>query len=262
MFKRATSLGGVESLIEHRASIEGPATPVPDDLLRLSIGLEDPADLIADLEQALAHDVCDTHPFAAPTPLLDLTFSKGTVAERVQALLATRLTPVAAERGGELELASIEHNTVRVRLSGSPGALLPLKSHINAMLAHYISPELRLELVSYDTPDTSAPLAPQSVQARVTQLLAEQVNPAVATHQGKIKLVRVENDTVYVRLEGGCQGCAMADVTLRQGIEPLLKERIPEIVSLVDETNHSQGQDHRYDYQMGHGPELKCWFGL
>ncbi len=51
---RATSLGGVESLIEHRASIEGPDSPVPADLLRLSIGIEDPQDLIADLEQALA----------------------------------------------------------------------------------------------------------------------------------------------------------------------------------------------------------------
>jgi cystathionine gamma-synthase len=54
LFKRATSLGGVESLIEHRASIEGPTTPVPPDLLRLSIGIEDVDDLIADLEQALA----------------------------------------------------------------------------------------------------------------------------------------------------------------------------------------------------------------
>ena len=53
LWKRATSLGGVESLIEHRASIEGAGTPVPDDLLRLSVGLEDPGDLIADLEQAL-----------------------------------------------------------------------------------------------------------------------------------------------------------------------------------------------------------------
>ena len=51
---RATSLGGVESLIEHRASIEGPTSPVPPDLLRLSIGIEDAGDLIADLEQALA----------------------------------------------------------------------------------------------------------------------------------------------------------------------------------------------------------------
>jgi cystathionine gamma-synthase len=53
LWKRATSLGGVESLIEHRASVEGAGTPCPSDLLRLSVGLEDPADLIADLEQAL-----------------------------------------------------------------------------------------------------------------------------------------------------------------------------------------------------------------
>ena len=52
--KRATSLGGTESLIEHRASIEGEGAPVPPDLLRLSLGLEDPDDLVADLEQALA----------------------------------------------------------------------------------------------------------------------------------------------------------------------------------------------------------------
>ena len=54
LWKRATSLGGVESLIEHRASIEGTETPVPGDLLRLSVGIEDPGDLIADLEAALA----------------------------------------------------------------------------------------------------------------------------------------------------------------------------------------------------------------
>jgi len=53
VFKRATSLGGVESLIEHRRSNEGPSSPVPDDLLRLSVGIESPADLIADLEAAL-----------------------------------------------------------------------------------------------------------------------------------------------------------------------------------------------------------------
>jgi cystathionine gamma-synthase len=54
VWKRATSLGGVESLIEHRASVEGPGTPCPGDLLRLSVGLEDPGDLIRDLAQALA----------------------------------------------------------------------------------------------------------------------------------------------------------------------------------------------------------------
>ena len=54
LWKRATSLGGVESLIEHRASIEGPTSPVPDDLLRLSVGIEEPEDLIADLASALS----------------------------------------------------------------------------------------------------------------------------------------------------------------------------------------------------------------
>jgi cystathionine gamma-synthase len=54
VWKRATSLGGVESLVEHRASVEGPGTPVPSDLLRLSVGIEDPQDLIDDLDQALS----------------------------------------------------------------------------------------------------------------------------------------------------------------------------------------------------------------
>ncbi len=53
IWKRATSLGGVESLLEHRASVEGPGTFCPADLLRLSVGLEDPGDLLLDLEQAL-----------------------------------------------------------------------------------------------------------------------------------------------------------------------------------------------------------------
>jgi cystathionine gamma-synthase len=54
LWKRATSLGGVESLLEHRASIEGAGNVVPPDLLRLSVGIEDPEDLIADLDAALA----------------------------------------------------------------------------------------------------------------------------------------------------------------------------------------------------------------
>ena len=55
LFVPATSLGGVESLIEHRATIEGSESPIPDDLLRLSIGIEDPNDLITDIDQALSN---------------------------------------------------------------------------------------------------------------------------------------------------------------------------------------------------------------
>ena len=62
VLKRATSLGGVESLIEHRAATEGPSSPIPDDLLRLSIGIEAPGDLIADLELALTNSRPAAHP--------------------------------------------------------------------------------------------------------------------------------------------------------------------------------------------------------
>ena len=70
VFKRATSLGGVESLIEHRASTEGPSSPVPADLLRLSIGIEDPRDLVADLENALGAAAA-TGPAVPPTAAAD-----------------------------------------------------------------------------------------------------------------------------------------------------------------------------------------------
>lgn len=69
VFKRATSLGGVESLIEHRQSTEGPSSPVPDDLLRLSIGIEDPQDLVADLADALG--AAARAPAAAPATAAD-----------------------------------------------------------------------------------------------------------------------------------------------------------------------------------------------
>src|SRR5215467_3109896 len=65
VFKRATSLGGVESLIEHRRGSEGPSSPVPDDLLRLSVGIEAPGDLIADLEAALDAAASGAAPEAA-----------------------------------------------------------------------------------------------------------------------------------------------------------------------------------------------------
>ena len=54
--------------------------------------------------------------------------------------------------------------------------------------------------------------------------------------------MKAENETAYLRLEGGCQGCAMADLTLRQGVEVMIKERVPEIVAVVDVTDHAAGR--------------------
>jgi len=76
---------------------------------------------------------------------------------------------------------------------------------------------------------------------RVRQILDAEVNPAVAAHGGRVDLVDVAEGRVHIRLEGGCQGCSLAEVTIRQGIERLLRTRLSDIVGVVDTTDHSAG---------------------
>jgi len=82
---------------------------------------------------------------------------------------------------------------------------------------------------------------------RVLAVLEEQVNPSIAMHGGRADLVAVEEDIVYLRLSGGCQGCGLATVTLSQGIEVALRDALPEIVSVVDVTDHASGANPFYE---------------
>jgi Fe/S biogenesis protein NfuA len=79
------------------------------------------------------------------------------------------------------------------------------------------------------------------VAQRVSQVLDTQINPSIASHGGRAELVAIEDDTAYLRLSGGCQGCGMASVTLSQGIEVAIKELVPEITSVRDVTDHASG---------------------
>jgi len=76
---------------------------------------------------------------------------------------------------------------------------------------------------------------------RVARLFEEQVNPMVARHGGRVELIDVQDAVVMLRMGGGCQGCGMADVTLRQGIEGMLSQHIPEVRGIVDITDHTSG---------------------
>lgn len=76
---------------------------------------------------------------------------------------------------------------------------------------------------------------------RVKQVIDQYVNPGVAQHGGRVTLVDVRDDIVYLRMGGGCQGCGMASVTLSQGIEGILREHVPEIAGIEDVTNHAAG---------------------
>jgi Fe/S biogenesis protein NfuA len=79
--------------------------------------------------------------------------------------------------------------------------------------------------------------------ARVQQVIDEKVNPGVAEHGGRVMLADVRDGKVYVRFGGGCQGCGMADVTLKEGVAATLQQEIPEIVEVLDATDHSAGAD-------------------
>lgn len=89
--------------------------------------------------------------------------------------------------------------------------------------------------------DLTGPLADQ-----VQQVLTAQVNPSIAMHGGGAELVSVDETVAYLRLTGGCQGCGLAQVTLRQGIERILMEAIPELTGVVDVTDHESGDDPYY----------------
>jgi Fe/S biogenesis protein NfuA len=80
-----------------------------------------------------------------------------------------------------------------------------------------------------------------SLSERVTQVLAQQINPGIALHGGKAELERIEGTTAYLRLSGGCQGCGLAGVTLKRGVEVAIKRSVPEIVEVVDVTDHGSG---------------------
>lgn len=81
---------------------------------------------------------------------------------------------------------------------------------------------------------------------KVTILLAERINPALASHGGFAELVGVEGETAYLTMGGGCQGCAMSAATLREGISKAILEAVPEITEVIDTTDHDQGENPYY----------------
>lgn len=92
--------------------------------------------------------------------------------------------------------------------------------------------------------DLSGPLVD-----RLQQVLSQQVNPAIASHGGGAELVSVDGTIAYLRLYGGCQGCGLAQVTLKQGIERIILESIPELTQVVDVTDHASGENPYYEAQ-------------
>jgi len=93
-------------------------------------------------------------------------------------------------------------------------------------------------------PATATPgVDDDALYERVADLFENQVNPMVARHGGRVELIDVQDAVVMLRMAGGCQGCGMADVTLRQGIETMLQQHVPEVKGIVDITDHAAGSN-------------------
>jgi Fe/S biogenesis protein NfuA len=116
--------------------------------------------------------------------------------------------------------------------------------------------------LSIDNPNSPSPTITAGngelsgpIAEKVQTILDQYINPAIDSHGGSARLVAVEGDTVYLSLGGGCQGCGMAQVTLRQGIEASIKEAIPEVKNVVDVTDHAAGANPYYEPAGHHGHE-------
>ena len=91
----------------------------------------------------------------------------------------------------------------------------------------------------------NAPLD-EEMRGRIEQALAEQINPALASHGGWVKLVKIEGQDVYVEMGGGCQGCASSRATMKFGVERAVKEAAPAVRNVIDATDHEAGSNPYY----------------
>jgi Fe/S biogenesis protein NfuA len=152
---------------------------------------------------------------------------------------------IAGRRGGqfvyELDLVAPEDapatdiviETPDLRLLVEPGSAANLEGAVIDLDASALGGALRIDNPNEGWRDP--------VAARIQEVLDQQINPSVAAHGGFVDLLEVRGGAAYVQLGGGCQGCAQVDVTLRQGIEVAIKAAVPQIVEVIDVTDHAAG---------------------
>ena len=112
-------------------------------------------------------------------------------------------------------------------------------------LAKQVAEEVRAQLAS-GTPvirDPSRIVVPSTseLMARIEHVLESEVNPVIAGHGGGVAIVGLIDNVVYVRMSGGCQGCGLAGMTLKHGVEAAIRESVPEIGEIIDLTDHAGG---------------------
>jgi len=156
---------------------------------------------------------------------------------------AAKLSPLASRifQVPVVQNVLIAENQITITKSGfdpwpSVGKLIgaKIREHI-----HSGEPAVSEEFVRSIPPEAE-------IRKKVQRLLEREINPALGMHGGWVELIDVRKNSVYLRLGGGCQGCGAADMTLKQGIEKSIRERIPEVGEVLDTTDHAAGRNPYY----------------
>jgi Fe-S cluster biogenesis protein NfuA len=168
-------------------------------------------------------------------------------AEVTAALRHSILPSVIARGAATIRVIAAEDGVVTLAADGSPGAVRPILGRIETQIRAAVPAVTAVRLAAPATDAaTAAAAAPETaagLAAAVRAILDAEINPAIAAHRGRVTVAGVDDGWIRVRLEGGCQGCSLAEVTLRQGIEPVLRARLPQLTGVVDVTEHEAGTE-------------------
>jgi len=160
-------------------------------------------------------------------------------AEVTAALRRSILSSVIARGAAGLRVVAADDGVVTLAADGSPGAVRPILRRIEAQIRAAVPGVTAVKLASAD------PALPEAgdLGGAAQLILDAEINPAIAAHRGRVTVTGGSDGWIRVRLEGGCQGCSLAEVTLRQGIEPVLRARLPQLTGVVDVTEHEAGTE-------------------
>ena len=176
------------------------------------------------------------------------------IVNSVRELVEERIQPQLQEDGGDLVFKSYDPGSGMIVLEmDSTGLSTPAfgtQIKIENTIKHFIPEVSRVkfdrmvmesEAVEGDRPGLRTPEA-----EAIRILLETRINPAIAAHGGYINLIDIREDTAFVEMAGGCQGCGMADATLKQGVEVEIKKSVPSISQVLDVTDHAGGTNPYY----------------
>ena len=187
------------------------------------------------------------------TPILEIT---DTAKEKIQSVIDAEEVHVEGLRISiegrsatafqySLGLATEPEPDDIVMETGSFNVLIDAKSadDLKGAVIDYVE-DLNSSGFKIDNPNTPTWDDPKA--QKIQELIDERINPAVAAHGGQIELLNVEDDAIYIHMGGGCQGCGMANATLKHGIEAMIQEEFPEIKQVIDTTDHASGTNPYY----------------